>query len=84
MTALMEQVKELCEEHSLHYHIDNNRVLIDDEFWFYINNQDDINNFNVYIDILKGRNEMSNTICDKLNTTIEIFLNLVYSSNIFA
>jgi hypothetical protein len=70
MTAIMEQVKELCEEHSLHYHIDNNRVLIDDEFWFYINNQDDINNFNVYIDILKGRNEMVNTICNKLNTTI--------------
>jgi len=71
MTAIMEQVKELCEEHSLHYHIDNNRVLIDDEFWFYINNQDDINNFNVYIDIIKGMNEMVNTICDKLNTTIE-------------
>ena len=71
MTAIMEQVKELCEAHSLHYHIDNNRVLIDDEFWFYINNQDDINNFNVYIDILKGRNEMVNTICNKLNTTIE-------------
>jgi hypothetical protein len=70
MTAIMEQIKELCEEHSLHYHIDNNRVLIDDEFWFYINNQDDINNFNVYIDILKGRNEMVNTICNKLNTTI--------------
>jgi hypothetical protein len=32
---------------------------------------DDINNFNVYIDIIKGRNEMVNTICDKLNTTIE-------------
>jgi hypothetical protein len=47
MTAIMEHVKELCEEHSLHYHINNNRVLIDDEFWFYINNQDDINNFNV-------------------------------------
>ena len=28
-----------------------NQVLIDDEFWFYINNMDDINNFNVYIDI---------------------------------
>jgi hypothetical protein len=71
MTAIIKQMKELCEEHSLHYHIDNNRVLIDDEFWFYINNQDDINNFNVYIDILKGRNEMVNTICNKLNTTIE-------------
>jgi hypothetical protein len=27
--------------------------------------------FNVYIDIIKGRNEMVNTICAKLNTTIE-------------
>ena len=71
MTTYMEQIKELCETNSLHYHIDNNRVLIDDEIWFYINNQDDINNFNVYIDIIKGRNEMVNTICDKLNTTIE-------------
>ena len=32
MTAIMEQVKELCEAHSLHYHIDSNRLLIDDEF----------------------------------------------------
>jgi hypothetical protein len=71
MTAIMENVKELCEEHSLHYHINNNRVLIDDEFWFYINNQDDINSFKTYIHIIKGRNEMVNKICNKLNTTIE-------------
>ena len=71
MTTYTEQIKELCDLNSLHYHIDSNRLLIDDEFWFYINNIDDINNFNVYIDIIKGRNEMVNTICDKLNTTIE-------------
>ena len=80
MTTYTEQIKELCDINSLHYHIDSNhdinRVLIDDEFWFYINNQDDINNFNVYIDIIKGRNEMVNTICDKLNTTIEKGCNL--------
>ena len=76
----MEQIKELCEFNSLHYHIDSNpdinRVLIDDEFWFYINNMDDINNFKTYIDIIKGRNEMVNTICEKLNTTIEKGCNL--------
>jgi hypothetical protein len=71
MTAIMEQIKELCDLNSLHYHIDSNRVLIDDDFWFYINNMDDINNFKTYIHIIKGRNEMVNTICDKLNTTIE-------------
>jgi hypothetical protein len=71
MTTYTEQIKELCDINSLHYHIDSNRLLIDDEFWFYINNMHDINNFNVYIDIIKGRNEMVNTICDKLNTTIE-------------
>jgi hypothetical protein len=38
MTTYTEQIKELCDLNSLHYHIDNNRVLIDDEFWFYINN----------------------------------------------
>ena len=76
MTTYTEQIKELCDLNSLHYHIDSNRLLIDDEFWFYINNIDDINNFNVYIDIIKGRNEMVNTICDKLNTTIEKGCNL--------
>jgi len=76
MTTYTEQIKELCDINSLHYHIDSNRLLIDDEFWFYINNMDDINNFNVYIDIIKGRNKMVNTICDKLNTTIEKGCNL--------
>ena len=77
MTTYTEQIKELCDLNSLHYHIDSNpdinRVLIDDEFWFYM---DDINNFKTYIDIIKGRNEMVNTICDKLNTTIEKGCNL--------
>jgi len=45
----MEQVKELCDLNSLHYHVDsnpdNNRVLLYDEFWFYINNEDDITHF---------------------------------------
>jgi hypothetical protein len=80
MTTYTEQIKELCDINSLHYHIDSNhdinRVLIDDEFWFYINNMDDINNFNVYIDIIKGRNEMVNIVCEKLNTTIEKGCNL--------
>lgn len=71
MTTYTEQIKELCEANSIKYVIRDNRVLIDDEFWFYINNMDDIKNFNVYIDIIKGRNEMVNTICNKLNTTIE-------------
>ncbi len=76
MTTNMEQMKELCEFNSIKYFISDNRVLIDDEFWFYINNMDDINNFKTYIDIIKGRNEMVNTICDKLNTTFEKGCNL--------
>ena len=72
----MQQIKELCEFNSIKYFISDNRVLINDEFWFYINNMDDIKNFNVYIDIIKGRNEMVNTICAKLNTTIEKGCNL--------
>ena len=71
MTTYTEQIKELCEANSIHYHVDSNRVLIDDEFWFYINNMDDINNFKTYIDIITGRNEMVNTICYKLNITIQ-------------
>ena len=39
--------------------------------YYSIRNMDDINNFKTYIHIIKGRNEMVNTICDKLNTTIE-------------
>jgi len=62
MTTNMEQMKELCNLNSIKYFISDDRVLIDDEFWFYINNMDDINNFKTYIDIIKGRNEMVNTI----------------------
>ena len=76
MTTYTEQIKNLCEANSIEYVIRDNRVLIDDEFWFYINNMDDIKNFNVYIHIIKDRNEMVNTICEKLNTTIEKGCNL--------
>jgi hypothetical protein len=76
MTTYTEQIKELCEANSIEYFIHDNQVLIDNEFWFYINNMDDINNFKTYIHIIKGRNEMVNTICDKLNTTIEKGCNL--------
>jgi len=70
----MQEIKELCELNLINYHISehfNERVLINDEFWFYINDKDCIKNFNTYVDIIKGRNEIVNIICDKLNTTIE-------------
>jgi len=71
MTTNMEQIKKICDLNSIEYVIKDHQLLIDDEFWFYINNMDDINNFKTYIDIIKGHNEMVNTICDKLNTTID-------------
>ena len=65
MATSIEKIKELCEANSIEYVIRDNQVLIDDEFWFNINNMDDINNF------IKGR-----TICAKLNTTIDKGCNL--------
>ena len=69
MSIYAEHISELCMSNSIQYHIDGNRVLIDDEFWFYISNGSELYSFRAYIDIISGRNEMINQICDKLNTT---------------
>ena len=48
----------------------------DDDIFFDINDKLIYRKVLSYIDIIKGRNEMVNTICDKLNTTIEKGCNL--------
>jgi len=69
MSTNTEIIQELCDSNGFIYQPENNKVLIDDQFWFYINNPDDLYYFLTYIDIINGRNGMVNAICEKLNTT---------------
>ena len=74
-TYLKSQIEELCKANSLKYHFRNDvpepRVLINDEFWFDYDTNIDMDNLECYINIITGKNEMVNMICEKLNTTIE-------------
>jgi hypothetical protein len=60
----MEQIKELCEANLIEYAEIDDKIFINDDKLIY-------QKFLSYIDIIKGRNEMVNFICKKLNTTIE-------------
>lgn len=71
MTANMEQVKELCDMHSIKYAATDNNIFINDAISFDANDKLIDQKIAAYIDIIKGRNEMVNTICQKLNTTTE-------------
>ena len=65
MTTYYDKIQQLCEANSIQYHFGNdNKVLINDTFWFVIKN-DDISNIITYIDIISGKNEIVNIICDK-------------------
>jgi hypothetical protein len=74
-TYLKSQIEELCKANSLKYHFRNDvpepRVLINDEFWFDYDTNIDMDNLECYINIITGKNEIVNMICEKLNTTIE-------------
>ena len=73
MTTSIEKIKELCEANSIEYEEIDNKIFIndDDNIFFDINDKLIYQKVLSYIDIIKGRNEMVNTICAKLNTTIE-------------
>ncbi len=77
MTLIIEKIKELCELNSIKYKfvdigmLFDEHVVIDDKLTFDITDDNDVYHLQTYIDIIKGRNEMVNTICDQLNTTIE-------------
>lgn len=74
-TDLRLQIEELCKANSIKYHFRNDvpepKVLINDEFWFYYDTNIDMDNLECYINIITGKNEIVNMICEKLNTTIE-------------
>jgi hypothetical protein len=71
MTTNMEQIKELCEANSIEYEETDDKIFINDDISFDINDKLIYQKVLSYIDIIKGRNEMVNTICKKLNTTIK-------------
>ena len=67
----MEQIKELCDLNSIEYEELDDKIFINDDIFFDINDKLIYQKVLSYIDIIKGRNEMVNTICEKLNTTIK-------------
>jgi len=72
---LKSQVEELCKANSIQYHFKDDYappvVLINDSFLFNYDTNIDMDNLECYINIITGKNEMVNTICKKLNTTIK-------------
>ena len=57
MTTNMEQAKELCEINTIKHFIDDNKILLNGDIWFYINGHEDVfgdnlYNFKTYIDII--------------------------------
>ena len=71
MTTYTEQIKELCNANSIEYEELDDKIFINYDIIFDINDKLIYQKVLSYIDIIKGRNEMVNTICAKLNTTIE-------------
>ena len=71
MYSLNYQVEDMCKDNSIKCHFSNNRVLINDSFWFDYCTNYEVNCIQFYIDIIKGKNEMINLIVGKLNTTID-------------
>ena len=74
-TYIKSQIEELCKANSIKYHFINDvpqpRVFINDEFWFDYDTNIDMDNLECYINIITGKNEIVNMICENLNTTIE-------------
>ena len=72
MNALYYQVEEYCRYNCIDYHMDasSNRVLINNEFCFDLKTNFDVRLIKIYIDIISGKNEIVNMICDKLNISV--------------
>jgi len=71
MTTSIEKIKELCDLNSIEYEETDDKIFINDDIFFDINDKLIYQKVLSYIDIIKGCNEMVKTICEKLNTTIE-------------
>ena len=74
-TELKSQIEDLCKANSIQYHFKDDYapqvVLINDEFVFNYDTNIDMDNIECYVNIITGKNEMVNTICKKLNSTIK-------------
>jgi hypothetical protein len=74
-TELKSQIEDLCKANSIQYHFNDDYapqvVLINDEFVFNYDTNIDMDNIECYVNIITGKNEMVNTICKKLNSTIK-------------
>jgi len=74
-TELRFQIEELCKANSIQYHFKDDYapqvVLINDEFVFNYDTNIDMDNIECYVNIITGKNEMVNTICKKLNSSIK-------------
>ena len=74
-TDIKSQIEELCKANSIQYHFKDDYappvVLINDEFVFNYDTNIDMDNIECYVNIITGKNEMVNTICKKLNSTIK-------------
>jgi len=74
-TELKSQIEELCKANSIQYHFKDDYappvVLINDKFLFNYDTNIDMDNIECYVNIITGKNEMVNTICKKLNSSIK-------------
>jgi len=73
-TDIKSQIEELCKANSIQYHFKDDyapAVLINNEFVFNYDTNIDMDNIECYVNIITGKNEMVNTICKKLNSTIK-------------
>jgi hypothetical protein len=74
-TELKSQIEDLCKANSIQYHFNDDYapqvVLINDEFVFNYDTNIDMDNIECYVNIITGKNEMVNTICKKLNSSIK-------------
>jgi hypothetical protein len=72
---LKSQIEELCKANSIQYHFKDDYappvVLINDKFVFNIDTNIDMDNIECYINIITGKNEMVNMICETLNVHIK-------------
>ena len=75
-TELRSQIEELCKANSIEYHFKDDYasavVLINDAFLFNYDTNIDMDNIECYINIITGKNEIVNMICERLNTTIDV------------
>ena len=78
-TELRSQIEELCKANSIKYHFEDDYapavVLINDAYLFNYDTNIDMDNIECYVNIITGKNEIVNMICERLSTTIDVGCN---------